>query len=36
LKKIRETLNDAEHPTTKALADLGVKYVPGIGAPRAS
>jgi hypothetical protein len=31
VKKLRETLNDAEHPTTKALADLGVKYVPGVG-----
>jgi len=31
LKKIRQTLNDAEHPTTMALANLGVKYIPGIG-----
>jgi hypothetical protein len=31
LKKIRETLNDAEHPTTMALADIGVRYIPGVG-----
>jgi hypothetical protein len=31
LKKLRETLNDAEHPATIALAAIGVKYVPGIG-----
>jgi hypothetical protein len=31
LKKLKETLNDAEHPTTTAFADLGVKYVRGIG-----
>jgi hypothetical protein len=31
LKKLRETLNDAEHPATMALTAIGVKYVPGIG-----
>jgi hypothetical protein len=31
VKKLRETLNDAEHPTTQALRDMGVNYIPGIG-----
>lgn len=31
LKKLRETLNAADHPTTQALADMGVKYVAGVG-----
>jgi hypothetical protein len=31
VKKLRETLNDGEHPTTQALRDLGVRYIPGIG-----
>ncbi|MHC2625057.1 hypothetical protein ACVIW2_007089 [Bradyrhizobium huanghuaihaiense] len=31
LKKLRETLNDKEHPTTQALIGLGVTYNPGVG-----
>ncbi|MHC2561447.1 DEAD/DEAH box helicase family protein [Bradyrhizobium liaoningense] len=31
LKKLRETLNAADHPTTRVLADMGVKYVAGVG-----
>jgi hypothetical protein len=31
LKKLRETLNDTEHPTSIALSDIGVRYVPGAG-----
>jgi hypothetical protein len=31
VKKLRETLNNSDHPTTKALADIGVKYIPGVG-----
>jgi hypothetical protein len=31
LKKLREALNDSEHPMTQALTDLGVKYIPGVG-----
>lgn len=31
VKKLRETLNNGEHPTTQALRDLGVSYMPGIG-----
>lgn len=31
LKKIREALNDSEHPMTQALTDMRVKYVPGVG-----
>jgi hypothetical protein len=31
LKKLRETLNNAAHETTKTLSALGVKYAPGVG-----
>jgi hypothetical protein len=31
LKKLRETLNNAVHETTKTLSALGVKYAPGVG-----
>lgn len=31
VKKLREALNNADHPATKALANLGVKYVAGVG-----
>jgi hypothetical protein len=31
VKKLRETLNNGEHPTTQALRHLGVNYIPGIG-----
>lgn len=31
LKKLRETLNATDHPTTRALADMGVTYVAGVG-----
>ncbi|UPT96301.1 hypothetical protein J4G48_0046040 [Bradyrhizobium barranii subsp. apii] len=31
IKKLRETLNAADHPTTQALADMGVTYVAGVG-----
>lgn len=31
LKKLRETLNNAAHETTKALIALGVTYAPGVG-----
>jgi hypothetical protein len=31
VKKLRETLNRADHPTTMALAERGIKYIPGIG-----
>jgi hypothetical protein len=31
VKKLRETLNNNEHPTTQALKQMGVNYIPGIG-----
>ncbi|MGY4168356.1 hypothetical protein [Bradyrhizobium sp. USDA 4529] len=31
VKKLRETLNDSDHPTTQALSSMGIQYVPGIG-----
>jgi hypothetical protein len=31
VKKLRETLNNGEHPTTQALKHLGVNYIPGVG-----
>jgi hypothetical protein len=31
LKKLRETLNDKNHETTKALMALGVQYIAGVG-----
>ena len=31
VKKLRETLNDNDHPTTQALRDMGVSYIPGVG-----
>lgn len=31
VKKLRETLNNGEHPTTQALRDMGVNYIPGVG-----
>jgi hypothetical protein len=31
VKKLRETLNNGEHPTTEALRHMGVNYIPGIG-----
>jgi hypothetical protein len=31
VKKLRETLNDDDHPTTQALASMGVRYIPGVG-----
>ncbi len=31
LKRLRETLNNAAHGTTKALSGLGVTYAPGVG-----
>ncbi|MBR0969605.1 DEAD/DEAH box helicase family protein [Bradyrhizobium japonicum] len=31
VKKLRETLNNTAHPTTQALMELGVKYIPGVG-----
>lgn len=31
LKKLREILNDREHPTTQALLDMHVEYIPGVG-----
>lgn len=31
VKKLRETLNDGDHPTTQALSDMGISYVPGVG-----
>lgn len=31
VKKLRETLNNGEHPTTQALREMGVNYIPGIG-----
>jgi hypothetical protein len=31
LKRLRETLNNAAHETTKSLSALGVKYAPGVG-----
>ncbi|WP_456822726.1 hypothetical protein [Bradyrhizobium sp. USDA 4502] len=31
VKKLRETLNSSEHPTTQALREMGVSYLPGIG-----
>jgi hypothetical protein len=31
VKKLRETLNNGEHPTTQALRHMGINYVPGIG-----
>jgi hypothetical protein len=31
VKKLRETLNNEEHPTTQALRDMGINYIPGIG-----
>jgi hypothetical protein len=31
VKKLRETLNDREHPTTRTLKDMGVSYIPGVG-----
>jgi hypothetical protein len=31
VKKLRETLNNGEHPTTQALRHMGVNYIPGIG-----
>jgi hypothetical protein len=31
LKRLRETLNNAAHETTKALSALGVTYAPGVG-----
>jgi hypothetical protein len=31
LKKLRETLNNKDHETTKALTALGVRYIAGVG-----
>jgi hypothetical protein len=31
VKKLRETLNNGEHPTTQALREMGVNYIPGVG-----
>lgn len=31
LKKLRETLNNSEHPTTQALRAIKVSYLPGVG-----
>jgi hypothetical protein len=31
VKKLRETLNNSEHPTTQALKRMGVNYIAGIG-----
>lgn len=31
VKKLRETLNNGEHPTTQALMEMGVSYIPGVG-----
>lgn len=31
VKKLRETLNNDEHPTTQALRGIGVNYIPGSG-----
>ena len=31
VKKLRETLNDDDHPTTQALRSMGVSYIPGVG-----
>lgn len=31
VKKLRETLNNGEHPTTQALRHMGVNYIPGFG-----
>lgn len=31
VKKLRETLNNGEHPTTQALIEMGVSYIPGVG-----
>ncbi len=31
VKKLRETLNDDNHPTTQALRSIGVTYIPGVG-----
>jgi hypothetical protein len=31
VKKLRETLNNGEHPTTQVLKHMGVNYIPGIG-----
>ncbi len=31
VKKLREALNDREHPTTRTLKDMGVSYIPGVG-----
>lgn len=31
VKKLRETLNNSDHPTTQTLKEMGVSYVPGLG-----
>jgi hypothetical protein len=31
VKKLRETLNNGAHPTSQALKEMGVNYIPGIG-----
>ncbi|MFK4385895.1 DEAD/DEAH box helicase family protein [Bradyrhizobium sp. USDA 223] len=31
VKKLRETLNNDGHPTTQALRQMGVNYIPGVG-----
>jgi hypothetical protein len=31
LKKLRETLNNKDHETTRALDAIGVQYIPGVG-----
>jgi hypothetical protein len=31
VKKLREMLNDGEHPTTQAISAMGVNYIPGTG-----
>jgi hypothetical protein len=31
VKKLRETLNDRDHPTTQTLRSMGVSYIPGVG-----